>query len=347
MKQVTIFLGNQCNAGCCYCHAVKEKDQFTAVSPRLLDWLKQQDGLTIKFLGGEPTLYLDHIATVINHCGDMPSYILMTNGLLLKEEYVVDFLNRNNILTVVSFDGLRGARGYDDVFFNDEYLENIKRINKLGAAATISTFNCDLDAIRQCYAAIENRLQRYLPLFVHATHTTNSDLAGYELSDEQYAAFLAYKKKVISKLIDDFDRGVINLKLKHLVQDYLCDIRYSLDETRCYNRHHMITDIAGNNYVCGYSKGINVGQFGSEESFALQKGIIDKKFPQCQLCELRSQCGVACISSINMQKECDHAKQFLSWLNREEIHTKLKLIKEVINHVPLLGKTGNFFNGGF
>jgi hypothetical protein len=107
----------------------------------------------------------------------------------------------------------------------------------------------------------------------------------------------------------------------------------------------MITDIAGNNYVCGYGKGINVGQFGSEASFAAQKEIIDKKFPQCQLCELRSHCGVACISSINMKKECDHVKQFFSWLNREGIRTKLKLIKGVIDQVPLLNQTGNFFDG--
>ncbi|MDU4960947.1 MAG: 4Fe-4S cluster-binding domain-containing protein [Sporomusaceae bacterium] len=347
MKQVTIFLGNQCNAGCYYCHAAKEKDQFTEISPRLLDWLKQQTGLTVKFLGGEPTLYLEHIATVIKHCGDMSSYILMTNGLLLNNDQVVDFLNQHDILTIVSFDGLPGARGYDDIFLKDAYRDNLKRINKLGAAATISNVNCDLKAIRQCYAAIENKLQRYLPLFVHATHTTNSDLTGYELSDSQYDAFLAYKKNTIIKLIDEFDRGVINLKLKQIVHAYLDDVRYSLDETRCYNRHHIITDIAGNNYVCGYGKGLQVGQFGSEESFALQKQILDEKLPQCQQCELRSQCGVACIASINMKKECDHTKQFLSWLNREDIHTRLSLIKTVIQQVPLLNQTGNFFYGGF
>lgn len=351
-KHITIFLGGKCNASCGYCHASKNQDQITNCSPDFLLWLKSESEkhtLDIKFLGGEPTIYLDHMSKVIEACGDKPNYCLMTNGLLLNNKEVINFINNNKILTIISFDGARGSRGYDDVFFRDEYLESLHSIERLGAAATLSKFNFDLDAICKCYAEIETRLQRYMPLFVHATHITTPDLVEYELTDKQYDQYLDFKKKVIDKIIYDFDHGVVNLKLKHFVDYYSGDSAdYSFDETRCYNRHHVITDIEGGNYFCGYVRNeeTKLGYFGNEESFACQSKLINKKFPKCGECEFRNRCGIACVASINMEKECSHFKQFAQWL-RDPIaarNVKLKLIKNLIDANAELKKTGNFFN---
>ena len=57
--KVTIYLGSKCNLNCAYCH--KEITDDVQVSEEFIARLKTMDDLVVKFMGGEPLLYMDTI----------------------------------------------------------------------------------------------------------------------------------------------------------------------------------------------------------------------------------------------------------------------------------------------
>ena len=66
----------------CYCHR-EEDERETGLSANLLEQLKKQDNLTVKFMGGEPTLYMDEIKQVV---AALPKakFAICTNGVNLE-----------------------------------------------------------------------------------------------------------------------------------------------------------------------------------------------------------------------------------------------------------------------
>ena len=61
--KLSIYLGSKCNLNCKYCHRIADTTETPVVSDKLINYIKSisNDKLTIKFMGGEPTLYFDNI----------------------------------------------------------------------------------------------------------------------------------------------------------------------------------------------------------------------------------------------------------------------------------------------
>ena len=77
--QITIYMGSRCNLNCAYCHREADANE-TTISSKLLKKLQKVDNLTVKLMGGEPTLYLDEIKKVVKAV-PKAKFIICTNGV--------------------------------------------------------------------------------------------------------------------------------------------------------------------------------------------------------------------------------------------------------------------------
>ena len=108
--QATIYLGSKCNMSCAYCHreADEKKD---GISDDFLQRLKEMKPERVKFMGGEPTLYMEEIKMVVAALPEA-EFAISTNGMNL-EEYLPYFRD-HRFLIVISYDGCENKeRGYD------------------------------------------------------------------------------------------------------------------------------------------------------------------------------------------------------------------------------------------
>lgn len=61
IKKITIYLGSKCNLNCAYCHREPDKNEH-GITDDLLKLIDDYQPQEIRFLGGEPTLYMDDMS---------------------------------------------------------------------------------------------------------------------------------------------------------------------------------------------------------------------------------------------------------------------------------------------
>lgn len=107
MTKITIYLGSRCNLDCAYCHR-KADEKEPVISEALLTYLKSIKELQVRFIGGEPTLYMDEVKKVV---AALPNarFGITTNGVLF-DRYREYFLN-HHFQVCISFDGNDTLRG--------------------------------------------------------------------------------------------------------------------------------------------------------------------------------------------------------------------------------------------
>lgn len=337
MKTIVLFLGSNCNANCSYCHAAKRTEGSIDPSISLYYYLHEQmqnnDELTIWFLGGEPTLYMDSIHKIVTYCkGKNVSYRITTNGLRLCEDEIVDYLNVHNFYVTISFDGIRGIRGYEDVFYKDEYYQNLCRLKNIGCSITLSRNNLDIAKVAASFGQIENRLGRYLPFRPHYVHATTPQVAQLAFDMRQARQYADDTIRLLEKFIRDYEHGVFNLKLYPLFKTVYegAHKNYQFPETRCFNQNYAQLDLQGNLYSCAYepTKANTLGTVANERR-ALN-GLADfiiKKRPKCLTCEFYPYCGSHCLISIAPQIECYIHKRLITWLFETLDKTKIDYAK--------------------
>lgn len=333
MKTITVFLGARCNAHCAYCHADKRREGSSDPSPLFSRYLKETgkpgDGLTIWFLGGEPTLYMNTIRTIVDLCsGREVSYMVTTNGLRLSEDEIVDYFNYHNFYVNVSYDGVRGIRGYDDVFYRPEYSFNLRRLKKLGCSMTLSRENADLYKVAAEFGQIENLLGRVLPFRPHYAHATMKTLLKRRFTRSQASQYTEDYIKLLKKFILDYQIGLFNINLYPLFKVMWANVQsnYQFPETRCFNQNHIHIDLRGNIYLCPYRRtGPDFLATLEKESECLANlaTIIESRRPRCLSCELYRYCGSYCLASVDADQECYIQKRLISWFVNEMNRNKL------------------------
>ena len=119
---ITLSVTENCNLRCEYCAYMpkyltpmyKLKNMSLEIAFKAIDLLmknsKQSNKLTLAFYGGEPFLRFDFIQKCIEYCKEkypfkIPEYCVTTNGLLLSNDEIIDFVIKNGFLVSVSLDG--------------------------------------------------------------------------------------------------------------------------------------------------------------------------------------------------------------------------------------------------
>lgn len=120
-KALVISLTEDCNMRCEYCgyktkysnsydRKTISKDILRKAISNFLTHSISSDESSIAFYGGEPLLKFDLIKESVNfvkqnHFGQKIMYLIITNGLLLNDPDIVDFLINNNFYLIISLDG--------------------------------------------------------------------------------------------------------------------------------------------------------------------------------------------------------------------------------------------------
>ena len=179
LKRLLIKLGSKCNLQCKYCHQRKVNYKF---NDDILKFLQNCNDLEcITFSGGEPLLFKSEIQKIIDTVKDKNvQFKIVTNGTLFNND-TIDWINRNNIVIGMSFDGFKNLRGMTADF---TALDEIKNFSGVSTVVT-NKFNWD-DFVNDIAQLVNDTGRNLLaiPNFVHQTkEAPNFDLCcGHKLA---------------------------------------------------------------------------------------------------------------------------------------------------------------------
>lgn len=304
--QATIYMGSKCNLNCAYCH--READEFEPkVSEKLIEELKKLDDSTIKFMGGEPTLYMGEIKRIV---AALPSakFVICTNGVNL--ENYLPFFREHDFLVCISFDGGANAeRGFDPFTKAIDY-------PKLAVSTTLHHGHIDLKAIIKSFAEKERIIVRALSFFPHFAHATNTanDTYALSLGDAEYI-LRQYKEMVGSYMEQRFKYGVRNFRYEGMFTGLLkrYQANFSYGETYCVNKNLKKYNTSGESFTCLYIRDEKLSDNWQTE----QQRLLDEKFPECRCCPVYFMCGGGCIKTKSRDIECYINKMLFSWFKAE------------------------------
>ncbi len=303
---ITVQLGSRCNMSCPFCH--RENVPDLEISADLLAELKaRQDNLIIRFIGGEPTLYMDQIDRIVRAC-PKAEYKLVTNGTRTAE--LKDYFIKHNVHVVYSYDGEAGTRG-------DKLDEDLSALPRFSVSCTVFDANADLAQLYRDFAAKEKLAKRPLSVFTHLAHALHG--AQVPLTLEGVKTHLRGVKKALSLYAKQRRLGVINKRYEPLwafcVNAYKAN--YQPGETPCYNRHVEKADLSGQRYSCSYTKELPLSKDNWQEE---QRAYIEKKHPECLRCALYFMCGGGCPHTSTHALECYFYQSLFSHFLEEVKH---------------------------
>ena len=285
-KKVTIYLGSQCNLQCAYCHREASSDE-EGISDEFLRELKCNPPGTIKFMGGEPLLYMKDIEKVVETVPEA-KFSISTNGIGIKKH--LDFFRQHGFQICISYDGAdKDLRGYDPFTDLLDYPD-------LAVSTTLYHGNTDMGAIMERFREKKKVIGRSLSFFPHLLHVTNEANRRYALTQEDYDSLLAQYKKYVGLYLSWFRRfGIRDKRYEGLYQTLKRrqKVHYSYGETYCSNQNLKKVDAKGRQYPCLYIREEKLG----EDWLSDQKRLLDILNPDCRQCSVYHMCGGACVVS--------------------------------------------------
>lgn len=310
MKGITIYLGSKCNLNCAYCHREADANE-SGVSDTLLDMVRGQSDIRIKFMGGEPTLYMEDIKKVVEAAPNA-QYAIGTNGSTLKEH--LEFFKKHKFLVCISYDGT-DLRGYDP-------FQEVIDYPWVAVSCTLYHGNTDFKRIIRKFKEKEKVIGRSLSFFPHIMHATGPHNLEYSLTKTDMKEILRQYKECIGAFVFDYvNYGVVNKQYYGMFTD-LKNHYYSgyiFGDSYCVNGSRRKTDSSGRLLTCLY---IRDTELSTETWREEQKRIIRDKFPRCETCDVYDMCGAACIKSIRHDIECSLYRPLYSWFR--ELYNKHK-----------------------
>ena len=99
--QITLYLGSQCNLHCAYCHR-EASDGEGEIAESFLEELKCNPPSSIKFMGGEPLLYMKEIRKVVAAV-PKAKFAVSTNGIGIEKH--LEYFREHRFQICISYDG--------------------------------------------------------------------------------------------------------------------------------------------------------------------------------------------------------------------------------------------------
>lgn len=339
LNNLTILLTDQCNLACTYCYS-KQYRASTILSQRKLqlaiDYVFSNNYSTKKrftFIGGgEPTLAWDRLEWAIKYIrqktdNSQSVYIsLITNGTLLSNERI-DFLSRNNINIVFSYDILpfiqnkqrpmRSGREISHETVNNVIINSIKRgatVKGIRATITRESVNKMVDMVEYVnsfYPSIK------LLDFELVTNTANPP----QLYSDYIYWFFESVKTASSYGITLYNSITMSF---NSLKTRFCQREFSLTPNGDITSCHRVSSHSNQNYDL-----FKIGHI--SEAIQLEKTIPTiKQLPtNCFDCFAKWHCAGGCISDrmqlsvIQQEEKCKFTKEIIKRL------LELKLKKEL------------------
>lgn len=305
--QITLYLGSQCNLHCAYCHR-EASDGECGIDAAFLERFKKNPPSSIKFMGGEPLLYMKEIRKVVAAV-PKAKFAVSTNGIGIEKH--IDFFREHHFQICISYDGAeKDLRGYDPFTALWDYPD-------LAVSTTLYHGNTDMGAIMAKFREKEKVIGRPLSFFPHLMHVTNEANRKYALTREDYDSILEQYKKYVGLYLSRLMRfGIKDLRYEGLYQtlERRREARYTYGETYCSNRTIRKVDTKGRQYPCLYIRRQEL----SDNWLKEQQALLDALSPECRQCSVYGMCGGACIVSQEHALECRFYKALYTWFQKEE-----------------------------
>lgn len=335
MKKVTLYLGSKCNLNCTYCHReCGEEPKFDANTlislAKKLTKIAEREDLEIKFMGGEPLLYMDYISYIVQTV-PAKKFTVSTNGILLRKYRY--FLEKHKVYIVLSYDGTDGTkdlRGYDP------FTEVIDYPYFGGVSCTLYKGNTNLKKIYRNFMEKEDLVGRPLPFYPHIMHTTNEQNTSYSLTYGDYCAIFYQERKILEEFLQFFKATGKTLRIYTPLYNWLLKrykAKYEWGETYCVNKNNIKMDIFGRKYTCHYMRDTKAKKL---------KEVMEDSFPSCKNCEVYAICGGACIKSKYHNLECMYYKKLFTWFK-----TWYEENEEILSKIPTLQVPIGSYNGKY
>ena len=305
-QKVTIYLGSQCNLHCAYCHREASSDE-EGISDEIQRELRSNPPSAIKFMGGEPLLYMKEIEKVVKAVPEA-KFSISTNGIGIEKH--LDYFRKHSFQICISYDGAdKDLRGYDPFTALLDYQD-------LAVSTTLYHGNTDMEAIMERFREKEKVIGRSLSFFPHLLHVTNEANRRYALTQEDYDSLLAQYKKYVGLYLSRFRRfGIRDKRYEGLYQtlERRRKAHYTYGETYCSNRNLRKVDAKGQQFPCLYIRQQELGT----DWLSDQKRLLDALSPACRQCPVYHMCGGACIVSQEHAQECRFYKALYTWFQKE------------------------------
>lgn len=256
---ITINVTNNCNLHCKYCFEHEKNKNFMS-SQTAIDIIdtaynpisKTKGEFTINIFGGEPLLNWKTIKDLIDHCNEKHykvKYGITTNLTILTDE-MVKYIDDNEIMMLVSIDGIKEVHDKNRCNSYDIVIENLKELikNKLSLFIEARMTILPEDAKNAIYGVkelINLGIDNICPMPVTDVEWSKDEL------DDLYNYYTSLMHYYISILNDDLLTRNISIKntdeiltnvLEPLVTDpIMCPI---------YGIHWCAFDTNGDVYPC-------------------------------------------------------------------------------------------------
>jgi len=327
MKKIVIYCGSRCNASCSYCHR-KIDEEGASLPHSVLAFIKQQtnnEQTMVRFVGGEPTLYLPQIKEIVSASAAGTDFLISTNGLLLNNQEIINYLNSNGFFISISYDGQKGGRGYGNILVNPEYIPQIRKIDRLGFSTTLAKDNLNLSLLLEEWGEIENVIKRPMRFRPHHCHVTKPEGAPYNMTLDEIKHYTGQWQSLIGEFMRYYaEYGLANMKLLNMfyyLYDRVNGYKHSQSETRCFSKGCIQVDLKGKHHICPYIRTPEtyLGEVGEDIEVLLQRQaeMIRSRRPKCLGCDLYPYCGTYCFASIRPETECEVQKRLIGWFINE------------------------------
>lgn len=313
---ITINVTNNCNLHCIYCFEHEKNKNF--MSPKTaIDIIdksynnidKRKGEFTINIFGGEPLLNWETIKELIDHCNEKKynvKYGITTNLTLLTDE-MIQYIDDNEIMMLVSIDGIKEVHDKNRCNSYDIAVENLKDLinHKLGifveARMTILPEDAKyaMDGVKDL---INLGVNNICPMPV-----TDVDWNKEQLADlKQY--YNSLMKYYISILNDDLSTRNISIKNTDEILTNVLEPEVT-DPIMCpiYSNKWCAFDTNGDVYACHqgptseepFKSNMRLGNIytGIDET-KLRKSYSYATYPkdECKSCVARPVCKCGCPS---------------------------------------------------
>lgn len=277
-NSIFIILGEKCNLHCKYCIQNKYKENNDGIiDSNIYDFIKnislnQKEKINIVFYGGEPFLYFDNIKEIVkntllyNVC-----YKIITNGILITNE-IINFANKYNITIAISWDGKNTKQTrYIDVFENENFKNQIFKINNLTINSVLSAKNYPLEMCE----TIQDLANEYIKINNKGNFNFHfEELVDNNIQDQSLINFDYNRIKNEIQIITENCKDLIIYYLNHYKYNFntinfvkFIFIKRYLDLIKKYNDKlfqepcetgisDLAIDIKGNLYFCQDSNNI-------------------------------------------------------------------------------------------
>lgn len=289
-KRVYLKLGSKCNLCCKYCHQSQANYKF---NEDIIEYLAKLPLLKLlKFGGGEPLLYQDIITKILRRIDSHKIMVMMVSNGTLLDNKTIKWLNRNNIIYAVSYDGDSNLRGAVPNWYK------LKKVHNFSGLSTVVTskFNYDefYNDVSKATQISKKNLVSY-PNFIHQTiDNPNFDLVTDEAVDK-------YIKFVCNEMAYEY-----KYKKQGVSTDYLPYLRYFENEqdrakdliskqgVRCCNEDNVHLNANGDFMLCSYGHNI-VGNIYTGIDWNKVNASIPSK---CKNCSYWQVCRNKCVANI-------------------------------------------------